>query len=278
MDTIETSQSTGAIEFLTWLEVNKKRLVIGGVIALGVATIVVCYNHFAEQKIIQAGEALTALNSGIPGSPGAKTATAEQYLKVASDYSGTPAAADALLAGATALFTEQKYDQAQIYFGRFLSEQPAHSLAGTAALGLAACLDATGKTDAALAKYEEVSRQYGVTDRAAASQAKLAAGRIYQNQNKLTQAYQAYRELAEAGRGTYSPWSEEAGMRMMQLQKSHPELATPPSAPATSVQPVPMQVPPTPAPAAPATTVKPPAPAAKAPQTAPPATSTPKAK
>jgi predicted negative regulator of RcsB-dependent stress response len=236
MDPIETPQSTGAIEFLAWLEVNKQRLLIGAVAGLGIATIVVCYNYFAEQKEVRAGEALTALNSGMPSPSRPKTPSGD-YLKIVAEYSGTGAAANAQLLAGEALFDEGKYAEAQSQFQKFIAEHGDHPLVASAALGVAASLDAVGKADEALAKYQGAARQYS-TDGAVSGQAKLSAARILASQGKLTQAHKMYLELAESGRGAASgAWSEVAVTRMLELEKQHPDLAaarmppTPPPAP-----------------------------------------------
>jgi predicted negative regulator of RcsB-dependent stress response len=248
MDQVEQTQSTGAIEFLAWLEVNKKRLITGAAIALGVMTLVTCYRYFAEQKEISASEALSELRTPIPGLSRVPAPTADKFLKIAADYSDTSAGVRALILGAEAQFAEGKYVDAQVTFEKFIRDNPAHAMTPQAALGIAASLDAQGKANEALTKYQEVSRQHS-TENAVVSQAKLAIGRIYEAQGKLTQAHQAFRELADMGRAQmYNAWVEEAVYRVAQLEKAHPELVPPP---VTTAPAMPLTTPSiTPAPAA----------------------------
>ncbi|MEI7732702.1 MAG: tetratricopeptide repeat protein [Verrucomicrobiota bacterium] len=224
MDTVETTQSTADIKFLTWLEENKKRLVVGVGVAIGIAVIVTCYNYYSEQQEVNASEALTGLRGPIPGVSKAPPATSAQYFKVAEQYSGTSAAAQASLMGAEALYNEGKYAEAQAAFEKFLAQNGSHPMVAQAVLGIATCLDAAGKPNDALAKYQDASRQYSY-DLSVVSISKLAMARIYEAQAKFSEAFKTYKDMADMSRGQmYNPWMDEAQERLRLLAKAHPEV------------------------------------------------------
>lgn len=222
----QTPVSTTEIEVLTWLEVNKKRLLIGGGIALALIVIGVCVNHFIKQREVTASEELSKLWNPITSPNRGAPVASEKYLKIAEDYSGTKAGTRALILGAMALFEEGKFAEAKSAFEKFLREHPADPMAPQAALGIAACLDGEGKINEAINEYTKVSRQYS-TEIAVSSQAKIALGRLLEQQNKFEPAYMAYRDLVDLSRAQrFNTWSEEAMQRMFQLEKAHPELAS----------------------------------------------------
>lgn len=221
---VTTSESTVGLELMALLEVHKKKLLIIGGVVIGALVIGVIYNHYVAQREMTASEALLALRPPIVGPDRQKPVAAEKYLQIVEQYAGTTAAKQALLLGAQAYFVEGKYDQAKAAFTRFLAENPGDPLSSQADLGIAASLDAAGKTKEAMDAYEMVRKRYA-QEGAVAAQAKLSLGRLYENQGKREQAYNLYREMMEASRFGFNSWGEEAAMRLFQLEKAHPELA-----------------------------------------------------
>jgi len=226
-----SSQATGStrlIEFLAWVEVNKKKLMIG---AAAVAVAVAAYSIYQWHRNQAEAEATGALYKILtpasqterPGGPGAQA-----FLQVASTHPGTSAGAQALLFGAEALFRENKFAETKTQFENFLRTYPDHPMAPTAAFGIAACLDAMDKTNEALAAHQDVVSRYAGS--VVASQAKLGLARLYETKGDLAQALRIYEELARPTAS--SAWGAEASARREQLLQHHPELArTNPPAP-----------------------------------------------
>ena len=226
-----SSQATGStrmIEFLAWVEVNKKKLLIGAVV---VAVAIAAYSVYQWHRNEAEAEATAALykiqtpasQTEKPGGPGAQA-----FLQVAITHPGTSAGAQALLFGVEGLFRENKFAEAKTQFENFLRTYPDQPMAPTAAFGIAACLDAMDKTNEALTAYQGVVSRYPGS--VVASQAKLGLARLYETKGDLTQALRIYDELARPTAS--SAWGAEASARREQLLAHHPELAgTNPPAP-----------------------------------------------
>lgn len=90
----------------------------------------------------------------------AKAKNARDYQQVITDYSGTPASADAYLLLADLQRAEKKFAEANATLQAFLSKNPEHELASTARMAIAANLESMGKTDEALATYQQVVTSY----------------------------------------------------------------------------------------------------------------------
>src|SRR5438105_14977300 len=97
----KAAQSPGWIRFLAWFEVNKKRLLIGTVIALVLGLTIGFSVYYQSQRAVRASEALSALktpmNPSTPPAPG----TAAAYQKIPRDHKGTQPARRALLTART---------------------------------------------------------------------------------------------------------------------------------------------------------------------------------
>ena len=249
------TESTRLIEFLGWVEVNKKKLVIGAaLVAVGIGAWAI-YQWNRNQAETEASAALFKVDKPGARSQTALEANAQAFLQVATAHPGTSAGARALLLAADALFRENKYTEAKAQFENFLRDDAEHPLAATAALGVAACLDAMDKTNEALTAYQDVASRFAGS--AAVAQAKLGLARLYEAKNDPAQALRIYEELTRPNAS--SAWSSEAAMRREQLLSKHPELAksnapvatissiipkTPPAAkltPLTGTNPVPVK-------------------------------------
>jgi TolA-binding protein len=209
-----------------WFEANAKRLAFGAALALIAVFIYSFYSYRQSQHEIAAGEALT--QAAMSGGGG----LAEACLKVATDYSGTAAGQRALMQGATALFTAGQYADAQAQFQKFLDAYPDNFFAPQAALGIAASLDAQGKTDQAIGAYQKAA---GMTaNGTVAADAKFALARIDETQGKSADAMKLYAEVARGYPNTSI--SSEAARRAMELKIKSPAAAVAPApTPATSV-------------------------------------------
>jgi predicted negative regulator of RcsB-dependent stress response len=216
-------------EALAWLELNKKRVIAGGVVLLAVVVAGYVYTWMRSQTRLQANQALLELRTGDNPRTGTKAATPADFLKVAGEYPSTETAARARLLAAGGLFDGGKYAEALAEFKKAEQSDDSGLLAPIAALGVAASLDSLDKPEDALAAYQEVVTKYG--DQPVATRARLAMAVLHESRNQPQQALKIYDDLASsrtAGRA-----SMEAAMKRETLLKAHPELA-PTNAPVTA--------------------------------------------
>jgi tetratricopeptide (TPR) repeat protein len=221
MDSQSAPAASGWLSFWGWFEVNKRRVLIGGAIALVVGLIAAFFVYTESQKEIRASEALSEVRSSYNPSQPSPPGLADAYFKIAKDYSGTKASARAALMGASALFVDGNYAAAQQKFEQYIREYPESPWLAQAHFGIAASLDAQKKYAEAASKYEEIRRRY--PNDAVADETKLALGRVYESQNKPEDAYKLYEELAKAsqyGGGI----AQEAGLRLADLEEKYPQL------------------------------------------------------
>src|SRR5687768_5545247 len=205
----DATQSDSYLRFVTWVQANSKRLVIGTVIVLAAIAVIAFISYEQGQKEVRASHALanvpTPQNPTGPMPPG----TAQAYLKVAKDHAGTRAGARALLQVGAAYFVEGKYAEAQTTFEQFLKEYPGSEWIPQAHFGIASSLDAQGKTADAVVKFEEMRRRFA--NDATSDEVKLALARLLETQNKPADAYKIYSELVSAN--PYGGMGSEAGVR-----------------------------------------------------------------
>lgn len=217
-----------------WFEENKKQVgIVSGVVVVVGAAIGF---YFWRQTAVQyaASEALAAVEAQTSAPGGARSESAEAFIKVANDHAGTLAAARALLQAGALNFTQGKYSEAQTQFQRFLREYPDSQYRHQALLGNAASLEALGKAEEAVAAYQSVSQQAGGSG--IANQAKFALARIYESQGRLAQALPLYEELARGDQA--GSIGNEAGLRAEELRArlpATPAAVTPVLAPTLSV-------------------------------------------
>ncbi len=223
----DATQPGGLVGLLAWVEVRKKQLVTGGVIAIVVIVAAVLFIQHQSQKEYAASEALSNVrvpfNSGNPVPPG----TAEQLLKVANEHRGTRAAGRALLLSAGVLFGDAKsasdYGEAEKRFSQVILGYPDSEWVAHANLGVAAALAAQGKTPEATAKYEEIRRRFATAP--IIDEAKIALARLYESQ-KPEEAFNLYEEVLKSNQANpNSPLGAEASMLQEALIKKDPKLA-----------------------------------------------------
>ena len=196
-----------------WIEANKNRIIVGtGIIIVAVFV----YSFFSwqrDQREIIAGRALTQLTLSNPDNTGASQ-LGDAYLKIAGEYPGTLAGRRAWLQGAAALFAAGRFADAQAQFQKFLDAHPDGDFSASAALGVAASLEALGKSDLAIGAYQRVVN--GFSDVVAANIAKFALAGIDERQGKFTDALNVYESIARSSPGSVS--ASEAGMRAVELR------------------------------------------------------------
>jgi tetratricopeptide (TPR) repeat protein len=209
----DASESARLLEFLAWVEVNKKRLVIGAIAAVVIGLGVYVYRHQAAQKELAASEALLALRAPMGAATNAPAPAPADFLKVASQYSGTDASKRALVLAAGTLFTEGKYAEAKAQFEKILTADDSGPFAPAAALPKAAATEAMGQQNEAIAAYQNVIAKY--PNDGVATEAKLMLARIYESKNQFDQAAKLYQEVAE--QKPASVWSDDARTRRQQV-------------------------------------------------------------
>ena len=181
--------------------------------------IVAFFLYRQNEADIAAGEALSNVSLPQVTAAGSRADPAEAYLKVAAAYPNSRAGARALLLAAGSLFVDGKYPEAKTQFERFKRDYSDSPFMGEALLGIAACLDAQGKTREAMAAYKDlIDRHSGDSN---VPQAKFALGRLYEAQNEPEQARNLFEEVERSD--PYGSLGDEAGMRLEELKTKYPK-------------------------------------------------------
>ena len=224
------------IAFLAWLEVNKKRLITGAIVALCLIAVVSLYGWYANENEAAASRALSSALTPFGGGDTASKSNLDTLKSVVSSYSGTKAATRAELEIGAALFTQGDYAGASAQFERFLREHAGSPWSGQAFFGVAACLDAQKKNDEAVKKYGDFIVRYPSDP--SADQARLNQGLIYEQSQKLDKAAELYDRMTKTP--GYSTASREADGRLRLLYAANPSLIPsnpPPVKPSISMTP-----------------------------------------
>ncbi len=231
--------SAAFYNFVGWLDVNKKRVAVGAAIVVFIALVVAVLVWRHSEREGEAARALSAVrvpfNPLDPIPPG----TAEAFLKVASDYSGTPAAARAAFSAASVYFVSGQYPQAQQQFNNFLSKHGDTPWVPQARYGLAASVDAQGNVQDAIAKYNDFIRAY--PNDPAVDDARLNLARLYEKSNQPTQALDLLNRMTNAT--PFSATGAEVQDRLKTIYAKYPDLAPKPVAPAPGPALAPRDVP-----------------------------------
>jgi len=191
------TESTRMIEWLAWVELNKKKLVIG---AAAVAIVIVAlevHQWHRNRAEAEASAALLKVEKAGVRPENAPEPDAQAFLRVAAAYPGTSAGARGALFAADALFRDNKYGEAKTQFESFLRNYGEHPFAPTAALGVAACWDAMNQTNEALRAYQDLLSRFAGSP--VAPQAKLSLARLYEAKDEAAQALKVYDELVRLG-------------------------------------------------------------------------------
>jgi predicted negative regulator of RcsB-dependent stress response len=221
--------STRSIEWLAWVEVHKKQLVVGALVVSILCGGVVIQRWHRRESEREASAALLRVEMASAKDPRQRGPAASELQRVASEHAGTRAAVRAHILAAEALFRDGHFQEAKTEFDLVVGKAGDDSLAATAAFGAAASLEAMGKLDEALGAYQDVTLRHGTAG--VASQARLALAGLHEQRGDAVQALRSYNELTNA---TASPWRGEALLRREALLARHPELATTNAAPGVS--------------------------------------------
>ncbi|MBR5606402.1 MAG: tetratricopeptide repeat protein, partial [Verrucomicrobia bacterium] len=218
-------ESSKLYELWAWYEANRKRVHLWATIILIVGIAIAYAVWSAKQKQLNANNAVFLLGEPVSVIADGKV-PGDELMKVADKYKGTSAAERALLEAGSAYFNAGEYQKAEDAFKRFQSEYPGSDMKNIAAYGLAVCLDAAGKDDAALSAYQTLSRE----NNAVALQAKMNMAAIYQSKGDNEQAVEIYREISSTHQ---SSWAGKAYAQVRKMETRFPELVKKPEPPKT---------------------------------------------
>ena len=257
----DLTQSAVFLKLWAWGDKNRKQLLYGLIGLVLVGTVVAFWLAHAQQKQRDANVELSKVVSRLVTGPGGE-ASPDALLKVNSDYPDTDAGQRALLLAAGNLFTQGKYDVAMGEFQKFLKDYNSSPFAGEAALGIASCYDALGKTNDAASYYQGVVDKFATQNNVVA-QAQLRLAELLVAQGKFREARTALEDLSRKAQGTTI--GTEAAAALQALNAAHPEA---PAAPAATAVPNLSVSPATPATTTPNTPAAPTTPVVVAPKAA----------
>lgn len=219
-----------------WIENNRKQAtyILVGIVIVALATSYYFWSQ--KERQMDAGKALSQVVLANTLKDKSVAELGQDFQKVASQFGGTDAAGYTFLQAGTAEFEAGHYAQAQDLFVRVIRQYSGSPFMSQANLGVAACLEAQGKTDEAMQAYRNVVERY--PDSVSMPQAKFALARMFEAQGKLNDAYTLFEALVQA-EGLNSSLGSEAGMRGMELrQRLIAQMAATSAPPVTAVAPL----------------------------------------
>lgn len=212
----ESTQLPVTYQLLAWFDAHKKQAAIGAgvVVVVGIVIAFIFWNQ--SQKTDEASMGFSKLMFE-------RTTTPESFLQLAAKYPNTPGGANAMLQAAQLLFAAGKYPEAQAQFEKFRLKYRNNTLAGTASLGIAASLDAQGKTDDALVIYEDLIARR--PSDMAFVQSQYAAARLYESKKQYDKAVALYEAVGQED--SQGRMGNDAAVRAHELSLLHPAPAAP---------------------------------------------------
>lgn len=163
---------------------HRRRILGGAVVAVGLAIGVGLWFWGQRQEAIGAQKTLAEVKETV------------DLGRVAEQYPGTPAAAEALLRQGDMASQDGRWEEAIGAFRKFIEMFPDHPLAGNALMGLGAAQEAMGRIPDAEDAYRRVFEGHRKSHRAA--EARLALGELLLAQGRDREARQAFDELMSA--------------------------------------------------------------------------------
>ena len=137
-----------ALETRVFWERFKKQITAALLIVLLAVIAFTGYRFYSDRRAAAASALLASAKN------------AQEYQQVILRYANTPAAADAYLLLAETQRNEKKFAEANTTLQTFIAKYPQHELLSTARMAIAANLESLGKTDEALAMYQQVASAY----------------------------------------------------------------------------------------------------------------------
>lgn len=225
----QAASKADVLQWVVWAHAHRQRLITiaGGVLVLGAAIGIYVWHNNAREAGANSALSLLPIPDSIREADSATVAG--KYAQMADEYPDTSAGARAMLIGGGLYFDAGQPAKAQALFEKYMQKHSDYPLTPQALLGLAACLDAEGKTADAISRYEELVRTH--PSDSAVIQAKAALARLYTVQNKPDRALSIYQELARLNNST---WATESQIDAAELLANNPDIRKPPPAPNTN--------------------------------------------
>jgi len=209
-----------ALETRVFWERFKNPIIAAAIVVLLAALAFTGYRFYSDRRAAAASAALASAN------------TAQEYEQVIAGYVNTPAGADAYILLAEAQRKERKFTEANKTLETFIANYPKHELLSTAKMAMAANLDSMGKTDEALAMYQQIASAY--PNSYTAPLAMLSQVYILKAKNRNDDARRICETMLTQYRTSF--WAGEA---MQQLRLLKPiTTSTPPPAAVPNVPPM----------------------------------------
>ena len=210
-----------------WLHAHRKQVLAGAIAVAVIAAVAGTIMWNKSQKEAEANQELLTVPSLITVAAPGSAPAAKALLDISQKYSGTSAGVAAQVLAAKELFLDGKYAQAQEEFSKFVADHADNPLVPQANVGIAACMEAQGKTGDAVQQYKKINTIYAGIPSIVVP-VKLTLGRLSEADNKPLQAVTYYKELLNIP-DPNDPWVREAYERFQLLVSKHPELnPTPP--------------------------------------------------
>jgi predicted negative regulator of RcsB-dependent stress response len=181
----------------------------GKMIGYGISALVIIFaiSTFAKAKRHQANAAAGQLLM--------IASTDDAFQQIIDNYGQTSAAPGALLALARSAYNKGAYETAQTAYNDFLKKYSSHDMAGIAAYGQAACLEAQNNLEAAAAEYQKTADEYPGSF--VVPMALLNQGNVLVQLGKTADAIIAYENTVAADpSGT---WRAQAQNKLASLRK-----------------------------------------------------------
>lgn len=243
-----------AVETRFFWERFKKPIISAAIVVVLAATAFTGYRFYSDRRAAAASAAL------------ASASNAQAYEQVIAQYPNSPAGADAYILLAEAQCKESKFTDANKTLETFMAKYPKHELLSTAKMAMAGNLDSMGKTDEALAMYQQIASAYPNTY--TAPLAMLLQIYILKAKNRNEDARRICESILTQYRTSF--WAGEA-MQQLRILKPITASTPPPEAATGSTVPPMLAIPPGAAPQAPPAPNQPqPPPAPNQPQGPPP--------
>lgn len=205
------------IRVMAWIEVHRSKLVAGLAAFIAICGVVFVWRHFQREREAKANLALLELRAR-PGQPESAPKPAD-FLKVADKHATTSVGPRARLMAAAAYFADNKYAEAQVEFEKVLAQSGSGPIAAQAAFGVAVCLDALDKVDAASAKYQDVIARFADDS---VAEARLALARLEDARKQPEAAVRLYDEVLRDEREVLlARWRRRPG----EIQRRNPQMA-----------------------------------------------------
>ena len=179
-----THENDDAQRFSKWMAEYGRPALIGLAVAVVALLGLQVWRGQKESKAAAAVQALFQSNSP------------EELQQLASADPEAPTAPMALASAAAEFYAQNRYDEAQAAYQRFLSLYPAHMLAPDAAVGVAASLEALDQFEEAAASYEAFAQANPAS--ALRPQAVFGAARCLEQLGKFAEARALYEDFIAA--------------------------------------------------------------------------------